>query len=173
MPAKRRWVVALVVSAVLVAVLVVAFFVVDAGLRSYAEDRVEAEFADNLPEGATGDIEVSIGGASVIAQYLHGSFDRVELDAPTFAVGGVPAAVHVVASGVPVDRTKPVRDVTGTVDLSEESVNALLASGGTTGNAELTLGTGEVKYSGTLPVLGLEIGYEATATPSTSADSLL
>lgn len=173
MARKRRGVAALVISLALVAGLVVAFFIVDAGLRSYAEERVQTEISSNLPEGATGDVDVSIGGVSVIAQYLSGSFDRVELDAPDFAIGGVPAAVHIVAGGVPVDRTKPVRDVTGTVDLSEESVNALLAAGGTTGDAELALGKGEVSYSGTFPVFGFDIGYEATATPSTSADSLL
>ena len=172
MAGKRRRIGALVISIVLVAGLVVAFFIVDSGLRALAEDRVKAEITANLPEGATGDVDVSIGGASVIAQYLAGSFDRVELDAPTFALDGVPAAVHVVASGVPVDRTKPVRVVTGTVDLGQESLNTLLAAG-ETGDAELTLGTGEVSYSGTFPVFGFEIGYEATATPSTSADSLL
>lgn len=173
MAGKRRGIGALVISIVLVVGLVVAFFIVDSGLRTLAEDRVKAEITANLPEGATGDVDVTIGGASVIAQYLAGSFDRVELDAPTFALDGVPAAVHVVASGVPVDRTKPVRDVTGTVDLGQESLNTLLAAGGETGDAELTLGTGEVSYSGTFPVFGFEIGYEATATPSTSADSLL
>ena len=172
MAGKRRGIGALVISIVLVAGLVVAFFIVDSGLRALAEDRVKAEITANLPEGATGDVDVSIGGASVIAQYLAGSFDRVELDAPTFALDGVPAAVHVVASGVPVDRTKPVRVVTGTVDLGQESLNTLLAAG-ETGDAELTLGRGEVSYSGTFPVFGFEIGYEATATPSTSADSLL
>lgn len=173
MARKRRGVAALVISGALVAGLVVAFFIVDAGLRSYAEDRVKTEISKNLPEGATGDVDVSIGGLSVIAQYLSGSFDRVELDAPEFALGGAPAAVHIVASGVPVDRTKPIREVTGTVDLGQESLNALLAAGGATGDAELALGKGEVTYSGTFPVFGLDIGYEATATPSASADSLL
>lgn len=177
MARKRRGVAALVISLALVAGLVVAFFIVDAGLRSYAEDRARTEIGNNLPDGATGDVDVSIGGVSVIAQYLAGSFDRVELDAPKFAIGGVPAAVRIVAAGVPVDRTKPVRDVTGTVDLGEASVNALLAAGGTTTDsttdAELTLGTGEVSYSGTFPLFDFELGYEATATPSASADSLL
>lgn len=173
MAAKRRGIAALVIASVLVIGLVVAFFIVDAGLRSYAEGRVEAEIADNLPEGATNDVNVSIGGLSVIAQYLSGSFDRVEVRAPKFAVNGAPAAVHIVASGVPVDRTKPIRDVQGTIDLGPDAVTALVAASGNTADAELTLGKGTVSYSGTFPVFGLDIGYRATAQPSTSPDSLL
>ncbi|HEX4980658.1 MAG TPA: LmeA family phospholipid-binding protein, partial [Ilumatobacteraceae bacterium] len=173
MAAKRRGIAAVVISSVLVIGLVVAFFIVDAGLRSYAEGRVEAEIADNLPEGATNDVNVSIGGLSVIAQYLSGSFDRVEVRAPKFAVNGAPAAVHIVASGVPVDRTKPIRDVQGAIDLGPDAVTALVAASGNTAAAELTLGKGTVSYSGTFPVFGFDIGYRATAQPSTSPDSLL
>ncbi|MEO6199794.1 MAG: DUF2993 domain-containing protein [Cryobacterium sp.] len=172
MAAKRRGIAALVISAVLVLGLVVAFFIVDAGLRSYAQGRVKAEIVNNLPEGATDDVTVSIGGVSVIAQYLLGSFDRVELRAPNYVVNGSPAAVHIVAFGVPVDRTKPIRDVRGTVDLGQESVTALVAASGSA-DADLTLGTGTVSYSGIFPVFGLTIGYRADAKPSTSPESLL
>lgn len=174
MAGKRRGIGALVITAVLVVGLVVAFFIVDSGLRALAEGRVKTEITANLPDGATGDVDVSIGGASVIAQYLAGSFDRVELDAPEFAVDGVPAAVHIVAEGVPVDyQSTPVGAVTGSIDFEEEALTALLRSGGNAGDAELTLGSGEVSYSGTFAIFGLELGYRATATPSTSADSLL
>ncbi|TFB48699.1 DUF2993 domain-containing protein [Cryobacterium tagatosivorans] len=174
MAGKRRGIGELVITAVVLLGLVAAFVIVDARVRAYAEERVSTEIAANLPEGASGDIDVSIGGASVIAQYLAGSFDRVVLDAPRFAVDGVSAAVHIVAEVVPVDyESTPVGAVTGSIDFGEEALNALLASGGNTGDAELALGGGEVSYSGTFAIFGLELGYRATATPSTSADSLL
>lgn len=59
----------------------------------------------------TGNVDVRIGGA-VILQYLTGSFERVELDAPKLTVDGVPASARVVASGVSTDLAKPVRNVT-------------------------------------------------------------
>jgi len=66
-----------------------------------------------------------------------------------------------------------VRAVTGTIDLEEDALNDLLASGGNARYAQLALGSGEASYAGTFAVFGLEVGYRATATPSTSADSLL
>lgn len=174
MTGKRRVIVALVIAAVVLLGLAVAFVIVDARVRVYAEERVSSEIKANLPEGASGDIDVSIGGASVIAQYLAGSFDRVVLDAPRLSLDGLPAAVHIVATGVPVDyESTPVGEVTGSIDFDEEAINALLASSGNADDAELTLGAGEVTYSGALAFFGLELGYRATATPSTSADSLL
>ncbi len=172
---RRRGMGLIIGASITVLGLVAAFFIVDSGVRSYAEGLIKQEISDNLPETVTGDVRVSISGISVIAQYLSGSFDRVALTAPELVVDGVPASVQVVATQVPVDQDKPVGDVRGIVDLDQAALNALLSSSQTADapDAKLVLGDGEVGYTGSLSLLGFPIGYEATATPTAVADSLL
>ena len=174
-PARR-----LLVTLLALIVLVGVFFAVDAGLRGYAQDRVASEIDAGLPEGVTGDVDVAIGGTSVIVQYLTGSFDRVQLTAPALSVNDVPASVSIVATGVPTDTSAPIGHVDGTIDLDQAALNALLQTAlaeadadPAARDAELTLGTNEITYAGELSVFGLSIGYQAAATPSVTDDSLL
>lgn len=172
MARKRRRTAGRVIAGVIVLLLVVAYFIVDAGLRAYAEDRVEKEVSDALPASVTGDVAVSIGGLSVIAQYLSGRFDRIDLDAPRLSAGGVVAPVHIVATGVPVDTSKPVEGIHGTVDLDQATVNSLVQKAGgpgVTADTTLELGADDVAYTGTLNLFGVPIGYRATATPTPGA----
>ncbi|HEY9324753.1 MAG TPA: LmeA family phospholipid-binding protein, partial [Agromyces sp.] len=76
--AARVWIIVGVVLAVVVALVVVA----DIVARGIAEQRVAEEVEANLPDGVDGDVSVTIGGFSVIAQYLSGTMQHVELDAP-------------------------------------------------------------------------------------------
>lgn len=172
---RRRGFGALVVTSLSVLGLVAAFFFVDAGVRGYAERQVKQEIAANLPETVTGDVSVSIGGLSVIWQYLGGRFDRVDLRSSALSVQGVPASVHVVATDVPLDRSRPVGDVRGIVDLGPAALNTLLSNSlpSDVPDAGLKLGPGEVSYTGSVELLGFPIGYRATATPTVDAGSVL
>ena len=174
----------LIIVGVLAVALVGVFFVADVVLRNYAQDRAQAEIADRLPANVTGDVAVTIGGFSVIAQYLTGSFDQVDLNAPELTIDGAAAAVKIRATGVPTDTAQPIRQVDGTIDLDEAALNTLMqasqaddsgASAGPiqAGATELQLGDAEVTYAGSVSVFGFELGYQATATPSTTADSLV
>jgi hypothetical protein len=150
--------------------LVILFFVADGLVRAYAEGQVKAEIEHNFPDFVQGDVSVQIGGTSVIAQYLSGSFEQVTLDAPHLTVEGVPLSASVVASGVPADLTKPVSDIAGTITISQSSINSLLRLPGATG--DLTLGDGTLKYDGNTKVLGLPIDYTVTVEPTAAGDSI-
>jgi hypothetical protein len=173
----------LIVVGVLAVALVGVFLVADAVLRNYAQDRAQSEIAERLPANVTGDVTVAIGGFSVIAQYLTGSFDQVDLTAPELTIDGATAAVKIRATGVPTDTTKSIGQVDGTIDLDETALNTLMqASQGDSGSSdgpiqagatELQLGSGEVTYAGSVSLFGFQVGYQATAAPSTTADSLL
>lgn len=169
----RRWLKVLLWVAIPLVVLVVLFFVADGLVRSYAESRVKSEIQSNLPSDVSGDVSVHIGGTSIIAQYLSGSFERVELDAPKLTYQGIPMSASIVASGVPADLTKPVSNVDGTLTLTQSSVNSLLKLPGATG--DVTLGAGNLKYDGSTKVLGLSIGYTVTVTvaPTPDGESVL
>ncbi|MFC9561483.1 DUF2993 domain-containing protein [Agromyces sp. NPDC056965] len=163
----RIWIVVGVVLAVVVALVVVA----DILARGIAEQRVAEEIEANLPDGVEGDVDVAIGGFSVIAQYLSGTMQHVELDAPALTVDGTPLAVSVVAEGMPVDLESSVDRLTATITADADSVNQLITVAGV--ETGLTLGEGTVGYEGRIEVFGLPITYQVTATPVAAGGSVL
>jgi hypothetical protein len=168
---RRRW--PKVVFGILLPVILLtaAFFLVDAGVRSYAEGRVRDEIDRNLPAGVSGNVNVHIGGASVIAQYLAGSFQSVEVDAPALTINGIPVAASVVATGVPVDQAKPVASLRGTMRVDQAALNQLVRLPGATGG--ITLGPGTVTYGGSTSLVGFTIGYQVTASPKANGATVL
>lgn len=162
----------LVVASLVALGLVGAYFLVDSMLRTYAQNRVRQDIISNLPDGVAGDLAVSIGGQSVIAQYLSGSFERVAIVAPRLRFNGAEASVHVVATDVPVDTAKPVGDVRGSVEMDQDSVNTLLSAAGVPLGSTVDLGDNTVSYTGTVSVVGIPLGYRATARPDVRPDAV-
>ncbi len=173
MARKRRGIGLFVVAGLLALGLIGAYFIADSMLRTYAQNRVRQEVQRNLPSGVAGAVAVSIGGQSVIAQYLSGSFERIELTAPRLTVNGAKASVRLVATGVPVDTSNPVGDVRGSIEMSQESVNLLVAQSGVPKGSTVDLGDGTVSYTGEVTVLGLPLAYRASARPDVRADSVI
>lgn len=163
---KRPWVPVVIVVGVLV-VLIGVFFIADTIVRGIAEQRVSAEIEQQLPDNVDADVAVSIGGASVIAQYLGGTFEHVELRAPDASVDGVPLDVHVTADAVPVDTSRSIGKVVATIRIDAAGAQALARSAGLPG--ELTLGDGEVGYASEVSGLGLTIPYDFSVAPTTTA----
>ncbi|MFB2584123.1 LmeA family phospholipid-binding protein [Herbiconiux liukaitaii] len=155
----RRWPWVLLIVIVLLAVAVV---VADIALRAYAEGRAAEEISAQLPENIEGDIDVTIGGTSFLAQVLAGSLERVDLDAPQLTANGIPLAAHVVATGVPTDLSKPIADVTATVTLDQTAVDEVAQL---PGDATLKLGdAGQVSFDGTVSLFGFSLGYTVAGT---------
>ncbi|MEA9985203.1 MULTISPECIES: DUF2993 domain-containing protein [Subtercola] len=162
-----------VLTGVAIAVVVVAggLVVADVGLRSFAEGQVRRAMLDRLPSNVTGDVTVQIGGWSFLEQYASGTFDEVTLTGAGLAVDGTPLQAKVVANGVSTDQSKPVPRIAATLTLDEAAVNRFLSI---PGSNSITLGDGTVGYQGSVSVLGLSFGYDATATATPSgADVLL
>ena len=173
MARKRRGPGCLILCVVLVGLLVGAYFLADNGLRAFAEGQAEQQIADALPASVTGDMSVSIGGVSVIAQYFSGSFDHVELTAPDLTADGVPASVRIVATDVEPKLGGSIGQVEATIDLTPETLNSLAHQAGTPAETTLVLGDDAVTYAGTVAVAGFPIGYQATATPSVTETALV
>jgi hypothetical protein len=166
---RRRWA-GVIVALVVVVVLAVVVVVADIALRAYAENQAAAEISSSLPDTVDGEVDVTIGGFSFLQQYLSGGFDRVTLDAPELSVDGVPVDADVIATGVPVDLTKPVDSLTATVSLSEDAVNRVID---VPGAATLTLDDQAVGYDGSISFLGVSLDYLVTAAVSVTADSVV
>jgi hypothetical protein len=167
----RGWIIAAWIVGVFLVLAVIAFFVTDGLIRSSAEAIAASEIEQRLPADVNGTVHVKIEGGPVLIQYLSGSFDHIELDAPSLDANGVPVAVHVDARGVPTDLSKPVKRITGTVTLDEDAVNkALKVPNASSG---VSLGQGVVTYDGSQSVLGVPITYTVTAKPSVSGPNIL
>ena len=171
MARKHSGISVLVIAGLAVLGLVAVYFVSDFVLRGYAERRIRQEIQNSLPSAVSGDINVAIGGISVIQQYLSGTFERIDVGGDSLRVLGEPLSVHLVAQDVPVDRSKPVGRVHGTLDFTGNTLEALLPASAK--GAQLTFGADTVTYTGSIAVLGLPIDYQATATPSVTADSIV
>jgi hypothetical protein len=157
-PRRRRltWIWWLLGVVVVLAVLVV---VADVAGRAYAEGRVADEIESRLPQGVSGDVDVTIGGTSFLAQLVTGRIGQVDLDAPSLVANGVPFSGHVTATGVPTDLTQPIEQATGTFSLDQAAVDSLVTL---PEGASLTLGDGTVSFDQTGAFLGIQVGYTVT-----------
>ena len=165
--AARIWITVVAIVVAVVALVVVA----DVIVRNIAEARFAEEIEANLPDGVEGDVGVTIGGLSVIAQYLSGTMQHVELSAPELDVEGVPIAVDVVGEGVPVDLALPVEHLTATIEADAAAVNRLIDVQGIEG--ELAFGDGTVGYTDSVRFLGFPIEFTVTARPTAAGDTVL
>lgn len=144
--------------------LVALFFVTDAVLRQVAQNVVRDEIQKALPSDVTAkDLSVKIDGFTVIGQLITGRFEKVELDSADVRVQGNPLRASVVARGVPIDTTKPVHRVEGTVEISQHSVNGLVSLPNET---TVILNHNAVGLKGTGQILGIDVGYTATVAPT-------
>ncbi|MGO4536922.1 LmeA family phospholipid-binding protein [Leifsonia sp. 2MCAF36] len=173
-PARRprpRWLRLLLWIGIPVVAIVVLLVVVDSAARAYAEQRVSDEIEKNLPSDIQGQVSTHIGGFSVLQQYLSGTFQSVELTAPNVVAKGAPLSAKLVATDVPADFSKPISHATGTLSISQDSLNKLVQIPGTTG--DITLGDGTIGYDGSIDLLGLPVGYAVTATPKAAGKQVL
>ncbi|MCU1438637.1 MAG: hypothetical protein JWP66_1724 [Naasia sp.] len=167
---RRRGIRRLIVAAIILLVLAALVIAADIAARAYAEEQVAQRVEESLPAGATADVDVAIGGRSMLLQLLAGRFDDVQLAAAPLTVEGVPVAVTVQLGGVPVDTALPVERATGRVVLTDEALDALLAAQGDEGTT--TIAGGRISYAGTVRIFAAELGYEVTGTATTDEDTL-
>jgi hypothetical protein len=145
-------------------VMIGLFFVTDAVLRQVAQNLVRDEIQKELPPDVTAkDLSVKIDGFSVIGQFIAGRFEKVELGASQVRVQGNPLRASVVAHGVPIDMTKPVQRIEGTMVIGQDSVNDLVSL---PNHTTVTLNRDAVGLKGTGQILGIEVGYTASVAPT-------
>lgn len=153
--------------------LVVLFFVADAIVRTVAQNAVRDQIQQQLPADVTAkDLNVTIGGLSVIGQYLAGSFERVELDAPHVTANGIKARAKIVAYGIPTDLARPVERIQGTVTVAEGQVDSLVSIPGIT-DPHFRFTNKNVSVSGVAHLLGVPVKISADVHPSLAGGGFL
>ena len=168
---RPRWLKPVLWTVGSIVVVLVLLVVADVVTRAVAEQRAAAEIEKNLPSSVKADVHVHIGGFSVLAQFVQGTFESVDIDAPTATVNGAPLSASVHATGVPADFSKPIQSATGVLSISQASLNKLVTIPGAKG--DITLGAGHIGYDGTIDLLGLPVDYTVTATAEAAGDTVL
>jgi hypothetical protein len=175
---RRGWLIALIVAVVLLVLLVVTFFIVDAVAKSYARDYVADRIIAVLGLPADAEVDVDLGGGSIILQALTGRVAQVDVGVPEVAFGELSGAATVHAEGVPLDANAPVESLDIRFQMTEEALAPLADNISGLELQSLTLEEPEIfaatefdLFGFLLPVsMGLEPGAEdgrVTFTPTT------
>jgi hypothetical protein len=151
--------------------LAVAAVLGDTAFRANAEAQIAKSVQQSLPKGVTGTIRARVLGPSAILQWLHGSFDDVDLTAQHLRVLGSPAQAHVVAHGLPTSDGGTVRSASGTLTIAQATIDRL-APIAAADAGKPRLGDGTVSTSLERTVLGLPITVDVTLRPSVQGSSI-
>ena len=166
---KRRWLGPVIVVAVLVLLIIIAFAIAEKLVR----DGASAALSEPIKQifGTDSDVQVDFGQGSVIVQALSGSIDAVTVDADTVTLGPSTGRIHVVAKGVPLSVDGTVRALVAELYFDAAGVSSLVASPtGAVASAQLD---GEhIVVTTESAVAGQTVPVVATLSPS-AADGRL
>ncbi len=168
-PRRRAWPIALAVTLTVLIVLAGAALALGETLARPAIERaVAAELDAALPAGSA-PATVTVTGGPVVLQVLSGALD-LRLRVPGILVRGARVDAEVTADGVPVDRSRPVREASGVFTVDEVALNALIVPNSATG--PITIGAGTVRYEREGSVFGRRVGFAVAFAPELRGDEL-
>jgi hypothetical protein len=163
-PRRRRvWPWVLLGVVVLLALAAVA---ADALVRGIAEKAIAQELGSALEVPADTDVEVRIGGGSVLLQALGGSLDRVDVAVDDLTLGTLTGDLRLVAEGVPFDAASPTRELRVRYAIPESALAALTPEIAGVTIDDVALDGQEVVASGGATVFGAALELGLGLTPS-------
>lgn len=171
-PRRRRWpIIVTIVLAALVVLGVVAFFVAEGFAKNYARDYVRERVIAVLQLPDDAEVDVDLGGGSIILQALTGRVDRVDVDVPVVTFGALSGGVQLHAEGVPLDATAAVEVLRIDFAIGADDLAAL----GQTADASATfeLAEGEVQLSSEFALFGASIPIGVSLEPSAAEGALV
>jgi hypothetical protein len=176
-PQKKRrprgWVIALIVVASVIVLGIVAFFVAEALAKDYARGYVRDRIVEVLQLPDDADVDVDLGGGSIILQALAGRVDQVDVDVPEVAFGELSGAVRLHAEGVPLDETSPVDVLRIDFAIGADDLAALGEGAAGSDAPTFELVDGEVQLSSELALFGATIPLSLTLEPSAADGDLV
>jgi hypothetical protein len=171
-PKRRGWIIALIVVAAVIVLGIVAFFVAEAIAKDYARGYVRDRIVEvlSLPDDA--EVDVDLGGGSIILQALAGRVDQVDVEVPEVTLGELTGAVRLHAEGVPLDEMQPV-DVLG-IDfgIGADDLTAL-GEGADEGAPTFEFAEGEVLLSSEFAIFGATVPLSLSFEPSAADGDLV
>lgn len=173
-PTKKRrgWIIALVVVGVLVVLAIVAFVIAEGFAKDYARDYVRTRIVEVLQLPPDAQVDVDLGGGSIILQALAGRVDTVDVEVPDVALGQLGGSLTLHGEGVPLESTAPVEALR--IDFSVDAADLAALSGGADVAAPaFAFVDGEVSLSSSIDLFGASIPLGFTMVPSAEAGDLV
>ncbi|WP_309709910.1 DUF2993 domain-containing protein [Pseudolysinimonas sp.] len=170
---RRGWLVALIVVGILVLLGLIAFLVADGIAKDYARDYVRARVIEVLQLPEETDVDVDLGGGSIILQALAGRIQSVDVTVPELSFGDLTGAAELHAEGVPLDELEPV-DVLR-VDFSVDEGDLASIAGSLSGLEleSIELDDPDIVVASAFSVFGLPLPVGMSLTPSAAEGQLV
>jgi len=151
---RRRWLGWLIAGLVLVVLLIVGFFVAENYARTYAENLVRERIVEVLALDSATDVDVDLGGGSLILQALGGSINSVTVDVAELSFGDITGSALITATGVPLDSAEPVDTLGIVATVSEANVRKLSSFMSGIELKTIELGDGVISATTEFDILG-------------------
>jgi len=172
LPKKKRRAWPFVVVVVVLVGLIVGFFIADAAAKSYAQDQIKQKVVAALGVDPKTDVQVKVGGGSVLLQALSGKLSTVDVTIPKLAFGDLIGSATLNATEVPLNQSAPLQKLAITYRVSEKNVRVLASNLSGMKLDTITLEKPEIVANATLTVFGFGIPVGLGLTPSASKGQL-
>lgn len=170
---RRGWIVALIVIGIVALLGLIAFLVADGIAKDYARDYVRARVIEVLQLPDDADVDVDLGGGSIILQALAGRIQTVDVTVPELSFGELTGAAELHAEGVPLDQTAPV-DVLR-IDFAVDEGDLASIAGSLSGLEleSIDLEEPDIVVASSFSLFGLPIPVGMSLTPSAAEGQLV
>jgi len=163
----------LIVIAIVLVVLIVGAFVVDAAAKAYARDQIRSRIVSALGLPASADVAVDLGPGSILLQALGGSLSTVDVSVPKLAFSGLVGSADIHATNVPLDTSKPVGTLAVNYAVTEKNLAAIAKNLTAVKITAVTLEHSEIVAAANLTALGATVPVSLGLTPSVSSGRLV
>jgi len=171
-PKKRRRLWPFVVAVVVILALIVGVVVADAAVKAYAQDQIKQKVVAALGVDPATQVDVKLGGGSVLLQALSGKLSTVDVTIPKLAFGTLVGSASMHATQVPLNQSAPLQKLAITYRVSEKNVRVLASQLSGMPLDTITLEQPEIVANATFRVLGFGIPVGLGLTPSASKGQL-
>jgi len=157
---------------VLVAVIVIGWFVAERIVRENATTIIRDELTTSLGLEAGHPMNIDLGTAAVLPQVVGGSIDALDVRIDDVPIDDIVASVRFSARDVPVDSSRPLSSVTATATVDESEIGKLGASLSGVDLDSIALADGTVVATTVLSAFGFEVPVSAALEPSVSGGAI-
>lgn len=174
-PTKKRrgWLIALIVVGVLVVLAVVAFIVGEAIAKQYARDYVRERIVEVLQLPAETEVDVDLGGGSIILQALAGRVDTVDVHVPQATFGDLQGSVRLHGEGVPLDDSAAVERLGIDFAIGAEDLAGLTQGADPAAAPTVEFVDGEVAFASEFDLFGAVLPWGLSLEPSAAEGDLV
>lgn len=174
-PKKRRrgWIIALIVIAILLLLAFIAFLVGEGFAKEWARDYVRTRVIAvlGLPDDAQ--VDVDLGGGSIILQAFAGRVETVDVTVPEATFGALTGDVELHAEGIPLAETGPVDVFRVKFSVAEKDLAAIAGSLSGLTLDSIELEEPEIVVSSAFNIFGIPFPLGMTLEPSAAKGELV